>query len=79
MHDIKAKHDCDCDPLRAIWAIRCNHAIRPWGWMECPGERCRKDIHAAWDRRRDREWAMFEELVKKHIWLEQVEEEVQDG
>ncbi|KZV74369.1 hypothetical protein PENSPDRAFT_681965 [Peniophora sp. CONT] len=71
--------DWTFDPLRAIWAIRSNHQVRPKGWQQCPEGKCRAIVYGAWDRRLEREWEQFQVLIRKHIWLEVVEGSQSDG
>lgn len=64
--------DWTFDPLRAGWALKSNHLVRPKGWQQCPQGQCRTVVYMAWDRRIGREWDDFQGVVKREVWKEVV-------
>ena len=67
MREIRHDSEGGTDLLRALYKTRSNLHVRPRGWKECPGNQCTIRIHAAWDRRIEREWLELQKMIEEHV------------
>ena len=67
MREIRLDSEGGTDLLRALYKTRSNLHVRPRGWKECPGNQCTTRIHAAWDRRIEREWLELEKIIQERL------------